>query len=94
MQIQFDGEITDVPVLEQELKSKGYEILSIKTSRWIGQDQNGKAIDRGGRIDIEFSNDHLLEGKKPILAALEIEIAANQKVTKPIPGKDNLRSPI
>ena len=91
MQIQFDGEITDVPVLEQELKSKGYEILSIKTSRWIGQDQNGKAIDRGGRIDIEFSNDHLLEGKKPILAALEIEIATNLKIIKPVKIEPSLQ---
>lgn len=73
MKIQMDGEITDIQTITTELKQKGLQIISIEVSRWIGTDEQDNPIDRGGRIDIEVSDDHIL--KEKIHAVYDIQIA-------------------
>lgn len=87
MQIQFDGEVTDSAALKTTLEVKGIKVINITTSRWIGRDANSIPFDRGGRIDVEISDDHVLPEKKPILTLLEQEIDASPHVVKPKPGK-------
>ena len=80
MQIQFDGEVSDPTALIDDLQVKGYQIIAITTTRWIGRDDKGVAFDRGGRIDVEVNDDHQLPKKQAILSALEEEIKTNAKV--------------
>ena len=81
MQIQFDGEITDPDALITDLQAKGYQVIAIITTRWIGRDEKNIVFDRGGRFDVEVNDDHQLPKKQAILSALEEEIKTNAKVT-------------
>lgn len=88
MQVQFDGEITDVPALKAALEAKGIKVINIETSRWIGRDANGIPFDRGGRIDVELSDDHVLPEKRHVIDSLQQEIEKSQYVVKKTkPGK-------
>jgi len=57
MQLQFDGEASDIPTLLANLQSLGYLAISVHASRWKERDlSTGQTIDRGGRIDVELVN--------------------------------------
>ena len=78
MQIQFDGEISDVDTLKAELESKGHKIVSIKTSRWIGKDLvTGEEVDKGGRIDVEIE-DEPAKTVNPKIRAIEKDLQSSQ----------------
>ena len=81
MQIQFDGKVADPKTLIDDLQVKGYRIIAITTTRWIGRDDKGIAFDRGGRFDVEVNDDHQLPEKQATLSALEEEIRTNAQVT-------------
>lgn len=81
MNIQLDGDITDIQTLNDELKAKGLQIISINTSRWIGVDEQGHPVDRGGRVDIEVSDDHILKDKLPATFEIQIAMIESDKTT-------------
>lgn len=81
MNIQLDGDVSDVQELKNDLKMKGFKIISVQTSRWIGVDEQGNPVDRGGRIDVEISDDHILKDRTADVIDIQIAMVESEKTT-------------